>query len=197
MDSSGHAAGGGIEIRRVPMRSRRMVLWLAVMALLMALLLAGLYGFNAFRAHAIATFFAHNKPPPAIVAMTVAESQTVPRYLTGIGTIAAVHQVTVSSQVSGMVTQILFQPGQTVTLGQALVQLDDGPEQGDLRNFEAQARYAAVTLKRDQELLARQNAAQATVDQNQSQLDQAAASIAKTKALIAQKLIRAPFAGRL
>jgi membrane fusion protein, multidrug efflux system len=197
MDSSGHAAGGGIEIRRVPMRSRRMVLWLAVMALLMALLLAGLYGFNAFRAHAIATFFAHNKPPPAIVAMTVAESETVPRYLTGIGTIAAVHQVTVSSQVSGMVTQILFQPGQTVTLGQALVQLDDGPEQGDLRNFEAQARYAAVTLKRDQELLARQNAAQATVDQNQSQLDQAAASIAKTKALIAQKLIRAPFAGRL
>jgi membrane fusion protein, multidrug efflux system len=197
MDSSGHAAGGGIDIRRVPMRSRRMVLWLAVMALLMALLLAGLYGFNAFRAHAIANFFAHNKPPPAIVAMTVAESETVPRYLTGIGTIAAVHQVTVSSQVNGMVTQILFQPGQTVTLGQPLVQLDDGPEQGDLRNFEAQARYAAVTLKRDQELLARQNAAQATVDQNQSQLDQAEASIAKTKALIAQKLIRAPFTGRL
>ncbi|HZB93924.1 MAG TPA: efflux RND transporter periplasmic adaptor subunit [Stellaceae bacterium] len=195
MDSSGHADRGGIEIHPVP--ARRMRLWLIVMALLMALLLAGLYGFNAFRAHAIANFFANNKPPPAIVAMTVAESATVPRYLTGIGSIAAVHQVTATSQVGGMVTQILFQPGQAVQIGQPLVQLDDGPEQGDLHNFEAQARYAAVTLKRNKELALRQAAPLATVDQNQSQVDEADAEIAKTKALIAQKLIRAPFAGRL
>src|SRR6185437_8578233 len=62
---------------------------------------------------------------------------------------------------------------------------------------QAQARYAAVTLKRNQELEARQAAPKATVDQNQSQLDQANASIAKTQAQIAQKLIRAPFAGKL
>jgi len=103
----------------------------------------------------------------------------------------------VASQVGGMVTQILFSPGQSVKAGDPLVQLDDGPEQGDLRNFQAQARYAAVTLKRNQELLARQTAPQATVDQNQSQLDQASASIDRTKAMIAQKLIRAPFGGQL
>jgi membrane fusion protein, multidrug efflux system len=95
------------------------------------------------------------------------------------------------------VTQILFAAGQAVKTGDPLVQLDDGPEQGDLRNFEAQARYAVVTLRRNQELLAKQAAAQSTVDQNQSQLDQANAGIAKTKALIAQKLIRAPFSGKL
>jgi multidrug efflux system membrane fusion protein len=95
------------------------------------------------------------------------------------------------------VTQILFAPGQAVKTGDPLVQLDDGPEQGDLRNFEAQGRYAAVTLRRNQELLAKQAAAQSVVDQNRSQLDQADASIAKTKALIAQKLIRAPFSGKL
>jgi membrane fusion protein, multidrug efflux system len=196
MDSSGSARDGAA-IRRVPLRSRRMMLWLVVMLLLMALLLGGLYAFNAFRSHAIASFFAHNKPPPAVVAMTVAERQSVPDYLTAIGTIAAVHQVTVSSEVGGLVTQIPFTAGESVQAGQPLVQLDDGPEQADLKNFEAQARYAAVTLKRNQELETRQAAPKATVDQNQSQLDQANASIAKTKALIAQKLIRAPFAGKL
>lgn len=197
MDSSGHAARGDDAIRRVPLGSRRMALRLVAMALLMALLLGGLYAFNSYRSHAISAFFAHNRPPPAIVAMTVAERQTVPRYLTGIGTIAAVHQVTVVSQVGGMVTQILFTAGETVAAGQPLLQLDDGPEQGDLKNFEAQAHYAAVTLRRNQELAARQAAPLATVDQNQAQLDEADANIAKTKALIAQKLIRAPFAGRL
>jgi multidrug efflux system membrane fusion protein len=206
MDSSGHSRevtrshdtgrrGAGI----VPGQPRRgrLRLWLVIMVLLMAVVLGMLYAFNSFRTRGIAAFFANNKPPPAVVAMTVAETQNVPHYLTGIGTIAAVHQVTVASQVGGLVTQILFTPGDTVKAGDPLVQLDDGPEQADLKNFEAQARYAAVTLRRNKELLARQAAPQSTVDQNQSQLDQANASIAKTKALIAQKLIRAPFAGRL
>jgi membrane fusion protein, multidrug efflux system len=197
MDSSGRAGSGDIAIRPVPLRSRRMALWLGGMALLMALVLGLLYIFNSFRSHAIADFFAHNRPPPAIVAMTVAERQSVPHYLIGIGSIAAVHQVTIASQVGGAVTQILFTAGQDVPAGQPLVQLDDGPEQGDLRNFEAQQRYDAITLKRNQELAAKQAVSLSTLDQSQSLLDQANAGIAKTKALIAQKLIRAPFAGRL
>ncbi len=197
MDSSARAGSGDIAIRPVPLRSRRMALWLAGMALLMALMLGLLYAFNSFRSRAIGDFFAHSRPPPAIVAMTVAERQAVPHYLTGIGSIAAVHQVTIASQVGGAVTQILFTAGQDVTAGQPLVQLDDGPEQGDLRNFEAQQRYDALTLRRNQELAAKQAVSQSTVDQSQSLLDQANAGIAKTKALIAQKLIRAPFAGRL
>jgi len=54
-----------------------------------------------------------------------------------------------------------------------------------------------VSLQRSQNLAQRQVAAQSTVDQNQTQLEQARAQIGKTEALIAQKLIRAPFAARL
>jgi multidrug efflux system membrane fusion protein len=197
MDSFGHARRDTAAIRPVPLGSRRMVLWLAFMVLLMAVVLGGLYAFNSFRSHAIADFFAHNRPPPAIVAMTTAESEAVPHFLTGIGSIAAVHQVTIASQIGGAVTQIMFAAGETVAAGQPLVQIDDGPEQGDLRNFEAQQRYYALTLRRNQELLAKSVVSQSTVDQTQSQLDQADAGIAKTKALIAQKLIRAPFPGKL
>jgi multidrug efflux system membrane fusion protein len=195
MDSSGHSRSDMV-IRPVPFTDRRLLLRLFIMLVLVLAVLGGLYGFKTFRDSFIKGIFSR-KPPPIPVAMAVAETETVPHFLSGIGTIAAVHQVTVASQVGGMVTQILFSPGQSVKAGDPLVQLDDGPEQGDLRNFQAQARYAAVTLKRNQELLARQTAPQATVDQNQSQLDQASASIDRTKAMIAQKLIRAPFGGQL
>jgi multidrug efflux system membrane fusion protein len=197
MDSSGHRpSSDAIAIRPVRLSDPKMLRRLAIMILIVGAVLGALYFFKTMRDTAIKNIFSR-MPPPTAVAMARAEMQTVPRFLTGIGTIAAVHQVTVASQLSGMVTQILFAPGQAVKTGDPLVQLDDGPEQGDLRNFEAQGRYAAVTLRRNQELLAKQAAAQSVVDQNRSQLDQADASIAKTKALIAQKLIRAPFSGKL
>jgi membrane fusion protein, multidrug efflux system len=208
MDSSGHShdlspghgatifrAGGPI-VRPVPLGSRRMLWRLGPMLLVMLVVLGGLYFVKVKRDTALQTIFSQ-KPPPAVVAMTVAEMQSMPHFLAGIGTIAAVHQVTVASQVGGQVRQVQFTAGQAVKAGEPLVQLDDGPEQGDLLNFAAQARYAAASLKRSQELVVKQFTPQSTVDQNQSQLDQANASIAKTKALIAEKLIRAPFSGKL
>ena len=81
--------------------------------------------------------------------------------------------------------------------GDPLVQLNDAPERGDLASFQAQARWAQTTLQRSAALAQRQFEARETVDQKQSQLDQARAQIDKTEAVIAQKLIRAPFAGQL
>src|SRR5580693_4335078 len=160
MDSSGHRpSSDAIAIRPVRLSDPKMLRRLAIMILIVGAVLGALYFFKTMRDTAIKNIFSR-MPPPTAVAMARAEMQTVPRFLTGIGTIAAVHQVTVASQLSGMVTQILFAPGQAVKTGDPLVQLDDGPEQGDLRNFEAQGRYAAVTLRRNQELLAKQAAAQ-------------------------------------
>ncbi len=193
MDSSGHRRGDETAVHDRPRRTAR---WLVIMGLIVLAALGGLYFVRTMRDQAIKAIFAAPKPP-IVVAMTEAERQTVPHSLAAIGTIAAVHQVTIAPQVGGIVTQIFFTPGGIVKAGEALAQLDDGPEQGDLKNFEAQARYAAIALKRAQELAARQVGSQATVDQDQSLLDQANANIAKTKAVIAQKLIRAPFAGRL
>src|SRR5439155_907189 len=97
----------------------------------------------------------------------------------------------------GRVTQIFFEPGATVKAGDPLVQLNDAPERGDLANYEAQARWAGTTLQRSSDLAKRQFEAREIVDQKQSQLDQARAQIVKTEAVIAQKLIRAPFSGQL
>ncbi|TMJ61653.1 MAG: efflux RND transporter periplasmic adaptor subunit [Alphaproteobacteria bacterium] len=183
-------------VRVAPSRAKT-ARWLIIVGTLLGLLLAGLYGFNRYREQAIANFFASNKPPPAQIAAVTATSESVPRFATGIGSLAAVHQVTITPEIGGRVTAILFTPGATVNAGDPLVQLNDAPERGDLANYEAQARMAAVTLARNTQLAARQVASRETVDQNQSQLDQARAQVLKTQAIIAQKLVRAPFKGRL
>jgi membrane fusion protein, multidrug efflux system len=173
------------------------VRWFAIVAMLLTLVLGGLYGFNRFRQQAMATFFANNKPPPAQISAVEVTTEAVPRFASGIGSVAAIHQVTINPEVGGRVTKISFEPGASVKAGDPLVQLNDAPERGDLANYQAQARWAQTTLQRSSELAQHQYEARETVDQKQSQLDQARAGIIKTEALIEQKLIRAPFSGQL
>jgi multidrug efflux system membrane fusion protein len=185
------------DIGRAITRRPRTILWFIIVGLLLTLVLGGLYGFNRFRSQAIATFFANNRPPPAQISAVEVKTETVPRFATGIGSATAVHQVTINPEVGGRVTKIFFEAGMTVKAGDPLVQLNDAPDRGDLASYQAQARWAETTLQRSSELAKRDFTARETVDQKQSQLDQAKAMIIKTEALIAQKLIRAPFSGQL
>lgn len=178
-------------------RPVRLVRWFIVVGLLLAVLVGGLVWFNHFRGQMIAQFFANNKPPPANVTAVVAKSEAIPNLLTAVGDLVAVHQVNVTSDVSGRITAILFTAGSQVKAGTPLVQLFDGPEQGDLANYKAQQRVAQISLDRAKQLAERQFGPQATVDNAQAAFDQASAGIAKTEAIISQKLVRAPFDGDL
>jgi multidrug efflux system membrane fusion protein len=178
-------------------RPIRMVRWFIIVGLLLALLVGGLVGFNTFRSHMIAQFFANNKPPPTPVAISEAKSEVIPNLLTAVGDLAAVHQVNVTSDVSGRITDIMFTAGSDVKAGSPLVQLFDTPEQGDLASFKAQATGAQLALDRAKQLASRQFGPQATADAAQATYDQAIAGIAKTQAIISQKLVRAPFDGEL
>ena len=178
-------------------RPIRMVRWFIIVGLLLALLVGGLVWFNYFRGQMIAQFFANNKPPPSSVSIAEAKSEVIPNLLTAVGGLAAVHQVDVTSDVSGRITDIMFSPGATVKAGNPLVQLFDAPDQADLANFKAQATVAQLSLDRAKQLASRQFGPQATVDSAQAAYDQAQAGIAKTEAIISQKLVRAPFDGEL
>src|ERR1700688_3925802 len=191
-----HISGRAIA-QKPATRPVRLLRWFIIVGLLLALLVGALVGFNAFRSYKIAEFFANNKPPAATVAVSEAKSEVIPNLLTAVGDLAAVHQVNVTSDVSGRITDIMFTAGSSVKAGTPLVQLFDGPEQGDLASFKAQATVAQLSLERAKQLAARQFGPQATVDQAQAAYDQASAGIAKTQAIISQKLVRAPFDGEL
>ena len=128
-------------------RPVRMVRWFIIVGLLLALLVGGLVCFNYFRGKMIAQFFATNKPPPASVSVAEAKSEVIPNLLTAVGDLAAVHQVNVTSDVNGRITEIMFTAGATVKAGTPLVQLFDGPEQGDLASFKAQATDGAALAR--------------------------------------------------
>jgi multidrug efflux system membrane fusion protein len=194
--TQGHIAGKPLA-GKPHTRPVRMVRWFIIVGLLLALLVGALVGFNMFRDHAIKQFFAGMRPPPTPVSIATAKSEVIPNLLTAVGDLAAVHQVNVTSDVGGRITDIMFQAGSTVKAGTPLVQLFDEPEQGDLSSFKAQAVMGQLALDRAKQLAARQFGPQATVDQAQSTFDQANAGIAKTQAIISQKLVKAPFDGEL
>jgi membrane fusion protein, multidrug efflux system len=177
--------------------TRKLVSRLIVMGVLLVVVFGGFYAWQRTRETMTAQFFATMKPPPVPVVAVAATAQALPQMFAGIGSLAAVHQVTVAPEIGGRVTKIFFEAGATVHAGDPLVQLNDEPERGDLANFQAQARLSQINLVRAKELAQRGNGPQVNVDTNQSQLDQANAEIAKTQGLIAQKLIRAPFGGVL
>src|SRR4051794_11677049 len=108
-------------------RPVKMLRWFIIVGLALVLFVGGFVGFNAFRSKMITQFFANNKLPPAAVTVAEAKSEVIPNLLTAVGDLAAVHQVNVTSDVNGRITEIMFQAGADVKAGTPLVQLFDGP----------------------------------------------------------------------
>lgn len=166
------------------------------------LLLAGLIGGLAyvqfiFKPEMIKGFIAKAAPPPTSVAVTLAKAETWEPRITAIGSFRAVEGVDVAPQVSGVITAILADSGQDVAAGAPLFNLDTSVEEADLANNLATLKNAQLVLNRQHELTVSGNTTKANVDSAQAQRDTAAASVARVRALIAQKKIVAPFAGRL
>ena len=178
-------------------RPVRLVRWFIIVGSLLAIVVGGIVYFQYWKDAFLKNMFATMKPPPATVSVVEVKSEVVPNLLMAVGGLAAVHQVNVTTDVAGRITDILFKPGAHMEANAPLVQLFDGPEQGDLASFKAQAIGAQAALDRAKQLASRQFGPQSTVDAAQATYDTAMAGISKTEAIISQKLVRAPFEGEL
>lgn len=166
------------------------------------LLLAALVGGFAYfqfvmKPEMIKKMMAQSVQPPVTISSAVAKTENWVPKIPAIGTFAAVQGIDVAPQVDGLVRAIHFDSGQQVKAGALLVELDDFTEQADLKSDVAQLKKSELDLKRQRELLARGNTPQSSYDSALASRDTAAATLEKTKALIAQKTIKAPFRGRL
>lgn len=169
---------------------------LLIVGLCLIVLFGALFGFDGFRKIMIGKHFASYRPPPVLVTAEQVTAGEVPRSVEAIGSLEAVRQATIAPEVSGRITALHFTPGNTVKAGAPLLQLNDGPEQGDLQRLRAQAKLARINLERSQKLLPLA-ISQSDIDTQQAALDAIEGDIARTEALIAQKAIRAPFGGQL
>jgi membrane fusion protein, multidrug efflux system len=84
---------------------------------------------------------------PVTVVTATAQKGNIGVYLDAIGTVTPTYTASITSQVTGMVTQVHYQEGQLVRKGQALIDIDARP-------FEAQLMQAEGTLERDTNVLA-------------------------------------------
>jgi len=170
-----------------------MVLMLAVTVVVLTAL-----GFVKFRQIQTAVQAASSfQPPPVAVTSAVAQRQEWPTTINMIGTVEAVHGVTVSADLAGTVTKITFESGQTIHEGDVLVELDTSQERAQLAALEAQRDLAQVNYTRMQELVKEGVISRMEYDQATAQQKQTAANVGEIKATIGRKTIRAPFTGVL
>ncbi|HYQ90030.1 MAG TPA: efflux RND transporter periplasmic adaptor subunit [Candidatus Binatia bacterium] len=172
---------------------KRMALMLAVMVAFIATI--GFVKFTQIRA-AIAAGSSY-QPPPEAVTTILAREEKWPATLSAIGTVAAVHGVTVSADLPGIVETIAFDSGRSVSAGDILVRLDVRQERAQLAAAEAQRDLTSLNLERSKQLLQKGVVAQADFDQMAAEAKQAAARVGEIQATIERKEIRAPFSGVL
>lgn len=137
--------------------------------------------------------------PEAMESVTVAVAKEVEhnQSATSIGTVLALRSITLRNELPGTVSQVRFVPGQIVEAGTVLVALDVSVEEADRKAQEAQAALARTVLDRRRALTQDLAAAQEEVDRARADFDVVQAQIARTKAIIARKTIRAPFRARV
>jgi membrane fusion protein (multidrug efflux system) len=117
--------------------------------------------------------------------------------VSSIGIAEALQGVNVSGSESGTVADILFDSGETVKVGQALVRLDTSKEQADLAATQAQIPAAKADLARKIKLVKENVVSQSDVDDAQSRYDELIAQSISLTATIDRRTLKAPFAGVL
>ena len=161
------------------------------------LILGGLFAFNTIRDNNTRASLQSRPRPVQSVATEVLKAQPAVQILPAVGSLASVHQVVVSSEVSGQITRINYDGGAKVRKGDILVEMNIQRERADLDSAKAALQLAEVALRRSTELQQRGNASQAVLDQAKSQYDVAKAGVLRAQAAIDYKIIRAPFDGLL
>ncbi|BCA55269.1 putative RND efflux system, membrane fusion protein [Nitrospira sp. KM1] len=173
--------------------------WMKSLLLLLTVVVLGIglaaWKYTSIQENAAASA---NQPEP-MESVTAAPARALEHRMsaTSIGTVLALRSISLRNELPGTVKEVTLTPGQIVEKGTVLVALDVSVEEADLKAQQAQAALAQAVLKRRQHLRQDLATAQEEVDRARADLDVALAQIARTKAIIARKTIRAPFRARI
>ena len=135
------------------------------------------------------------KPVPVIVA-EVRSDHFVDR-VEALGTLKANESVSVTANVTETVAAIHFDDGQRVEQGQVLVEMTSAEEhalleEGRVRVAEAERQYDRV-----KSLVAQRSASESLLDERKRDVDTARAVLVAIESRLADRLVKAPFAGVL
>jgi membrane fusion protein (multidrug efflux system) len=178
---------------RRPRIALRMVIMLAAVGVLFFLV----FGFGVFRSIMIGRFLATLSNPPQTVATVPAQTSPWQPALSTVGSVVAINGANLSSETSGIVDTIDFKSGEDVKAGELLLTLRPNNDPAVLAQLQATAEINQITYQRDVKQFNADAVAQATVDTDRATLLASQAQVQAQQALMAEKQIKAPFAGRL
>jgi membrane fusion protein (multidrug efflux system) len=184
---------------REPVTTARPRTWLrlTLVLLVVGLLAAGMIGFHRFKSGILRQVTAGIQAQQPTVATAPVTLQPWQATLTAVGSLRAANGADLAPEIGGVIDEVHFESGQTVTAGTPLVHLRLNDDDAKLQQLQATVDLDAITLKRDQRQLAAQGVAQSVVDTDTGNLRVARAQVLAQQAVIDEKTIRAPFAGRL
>jgi membrane fusion protein (multidrug efflux system) len=172
---------------------KRMIIMLIAVGIVLGLVAA----FYVFKQIMTQKYVSALSSTPVTVSTMIAKNQEWNDYLKITGSTRAVRGVSVTSEVPGLIRDIYFKPGQNVTRGDILVQLNADDEIALLASLVALAELAEITYERDKAQFAADAISKETVDTDAANLKSAQAQVKQQEALIEKKTIRAPFNGKL
>ena len=182
--------------QRLAPRSQ-MVLPFLILIGAVALVLGGVYAWHVFVGGMMKKYMGAAATAPQTVSTAVATQSGWQSQTQAIGSLRAVRGSDLAAQASGIVDQIHFESGSEVAAGQVLLKLRLNDDPAKLEQLQAAAALAEQTYKRDQEQFAAQAISQAVLDTDVSTLKSARAQVGAQQALLDEKIVRAPFAGKL
>ncbi len=136
-------------------------------------------------------------PPPEAVTTAKVTSATWQSRRAAIGSLVAVHNVTLGAEVPGMIRDVAFDSGRMVKRGAVMVKLDTTNEEAQLAAALADAELAKNALERARALRKGGANSPADLEVAEARAKQTEAIAANIRATIAKKTIRAPFDGRV
>ncbi|MHA7834073.1 MAG: efflux RND transporter periplasmic adaptor subunit, partial [Algiphilus sp.] len=175
------------------MTTKRMI----IMLVLVGLVFGGVFGMKEFGRRAMVSFLEQMPTPPATVSSSEVGTMRWNSRLRSVGSLVVENGTNVTNEAAGIITKIHFQSGDTVEAGELLLELDSDTEAAQLDRLEAEAELAELTRKRRERLFELNSLSKAELDEAVSQANVAKAAVKAQRALLEQKRIRAPFAGKL
>lgn len=139
----------------------------------------------------------HPTPPLTSVSSMVVKSQEWQSKIRAVGTLRAIQGVDITTELAGMIKKIHFVPGSQVKTDDLLLELNADAEIAQRDALKALVDLAEITYKRDKAQYTIHAISKATLDFDKADLDNKRAQLSQQEAIVAKKIIRAPFSGYL
>jgi membrane fusion protein, multidrug efflux system len=134
---------------------------------------------------------------PIAVEVATVKPANVNDDVSAVGTLRANESVIVRPEISGRISRLHFQEGQTVKRGQVLVSLDASVLAAEIAQAKAELALSRNNFRRTEELAAKEFVSERAKDEAAANLQVQEAKIALAEARLAKSTIRAPFDGRI